>query len=171
MPPDSDCQGQAGSKAELKAGCRGSVDDSSWGSLARLGVLESPPLSHWQCEPASGMSIQTAFYSSCCAQCKVVKPCHFVLSEIRLTVSGTNLIAISRCFLSFRIVITSQTLIVFMIKCSRPKSVHLSCAHILLSCEQCTSWLGRAATSLLFPSLLPCILVKQWVNCDNKCIM
>jgi hypothetical protein len=50
-----------------------------------------------------------------------VRPGHSARSKIRLTGSGTDLITILRCFLSFKTVVTSRNIIVFKIKFSRKK--------------------------------------------------
>jgi hypothetical protein len=45
--------------------------------------------------------------------CKAVKPSHSVQLKLRLTESGTDLITILSCFLSFKTVATSRNIIVF----------------------------------------------------------
>jgi hypothetical protein len=54
--------------------------------------------------------------STCCAWCKAARPIHSVRPKIRLTASGTDLLTILRCFLSFRTVVTSRNIIMFKIK-------------------------------------------------------
>ncbi len=70
-------------------------------------------------------------------QCKTVRLKHSARPKIRLTESGTDLITILRCFLSFKLVITSRNIIVFKIKLSLPKHDHLSwCTLFNTSCLQ-----------------------------------
>ena len=47
---------------------------------------------------------------------------HSVRHKFRLTESGTDLITIERCFLSFKTVVTSRNIIVFKINLSMPKT-------------------------------------------------
>jgi hypothetical protein len=67
-----------------------------------------------------------------------VRPGHSAQPEIRLTASGTDLITILRCFLSFKTVVTSRNIIVFKIKFSRPKNGYPSHAHSLV--PRAASW-------------------------------
>ncbi len=54
--------------------------------------------------------------STCCARCKAARPGHSARPKIRAIASGTDLITILRCFLSFKTVFTSPNIIVFKIK-------------------------------------------------------
>jgi hypothetical protein len=53
---------------------------------------------------------------------QAARPSHSVRPKSRLTESGTDLVTIFRCFLSFQIVVTTRNTIVFKIKFSRPKT-------------------------------------------------
>jgi hypothetical protein len=74
----------------------------------------------------------TAKQQSRLALCKAVRPGHSVRPKNRLTESGTDLITILRCFLSFKTVVTSRNIIVFKIKISLPKNGHPSHARSLV---------------------------------------
>ncbi len=55
-----------------------------------------------------------------------IVPDLLVQPKIRLTDSGTNLLTILTCFLSFKTVVTSQDIIVFKINFSLQKKDHLN---------------------------------------------
>ncbi len=61
-----------------------------------------------------------------------MRPCHWVRPKIRLTESGTDLITILRCFLSFKTVVMSRNIIAFKIKFPRPKTGYPSRARSLV---------------------------------------
>ncbi len=67
-----------------------------------------------------------------------MRPCHSAQPEIRLIESGTDLITILRCFLSFETLVTSRNIIVFKKK-FLPKNDHPSRAQTLLSGAICAS--------------------------------
>ncbi len=76
--------------------------------------------------------------STWCMWCEAVRPSHLVRPKIRLAESGTDLITILRCFLSFKTVFsTSQNIIVFKINFSLPENSHPSrCTLFSTSCLQ-----------------------------------
>ncbi len=67
-----------------------------------------------------------------------MRPRHSVRPNIRLTGTGTDLITILRCVLSFKTVVTSRIIIVFKIKISRPTNGHPSRARSLV--PRAASW-------------------------------
>ncbi len=73
----------------------------------------------------------------------MVRPGHSVQPKIRLTESGTDLITILRCFLSYKTVVTPRNIIVFKINFSRPKIGHPSRARSLV--PRAASWHPAAA--------------------------
>ncbi len=61
-----------------------------------------------------------------------MRPGHSVRPKIRLTESGTDLITILRCFLSFKTALTSRNIIVFNIFFSPARNGHPSRARSLV---------------------------------------
>ncbi len=78
---------------------------------------------------------------SCSARCKTGRPGLSVRPKIRLPESGTDLITMLRCFLSFKTVVTSRNIMAFKIKFSRPKTGHPS--RCTLFSTSCLQLLGR----------------------------